>query len=248
MASLTQSWTRSGAIVSVARRPGLDFTSEAWGQAGVARRSTPSAAAASRRHAVTGPQIARPAATSPAGSHQPYPSGATLIGKASTPGPRGPETETKPVRPGAPVRFQHGEVFHIACLARAAESTAIEQVDRAKVAHEDAAGLLDDSRRARAERRRLRSPTEACHSAALPTIVDWRPSVDWVVDEDRPCNGFFIRASLLNARLTTLPDEERQELARRVREFRAAGLEAWCTTSDGGRALRVSSVRPYLPT
>jgi len=127
--------------------------------------------------------------------------------------------------------------------------TAIEHVDRAKIAHEDVARLLDDSRRARAERRRLRSPTEACPLCGSPaTIVDWRPSVDWVVVEDCPCNGFLIRASLLDARLTTLPDEERQELGRRVREFRAAGLEAWCTTSDGGRALRVSSVRPDLPT
>ena len=127
--------------------------------------------------------------------------------------------------------------------------TAIEQVDRAKVAHEDAAHLLDDSQRARAERRRLCSATEACPLCAHPaTIVDWRPSVDWVVVEDCPCDGFFIRASLLDARLPTLPEEERQELARRVREFRVAGLEAWCTTSDGGRALRVSSVRPDRPT
>jgi hypothetical protein len=126
---------------------------------------------------------------------------------------------------------------------------AIEQVDRAKIAHEDAAHLLDDSRRARAERRRLRSATEACPLCAHPaTIVDWRPSVDWIVVEDCPCDGFFIRASLLAAHLPTLPEEERQELARRVREFRVAGLEAWCTTSDGGRALRVSSVRPDRPT
>ena len=156
---------------------------------------------------------------------------------------------SKPVRPGAPIRFQHGEVFHLACLAKATQLNAIEQVDRARVAKETSARLLEDYGRARGERRRQRSANGACplcgHAA---TIVDWRPSVDWVVVEDCPCDGFFIRAGLLDSRLPTLPGEERQELTRRVREFRAAGLEAWCTTSDGGRALRVSSVRPDRPT
>jgi hypothetical protein len=32
--------------------------------------------------------------------------------------------------------------------------------------------------------------------------------VDWVVVEDCPCDGFFIRAGLLDARVPTLPDEE----------------------------------------
>jgi hypothetical protein len=96
------------------------------------------------------------------------------------------------------------------CLARAAELTAIEEVDRAKAAHEVAAGLLDDSRRSRAERRRQRSGNGACPLCGDPaTIVDWRPSVDWVVVEDCPCDGFFIRAGLLDSRVPTLPDDER---------------------------------------
>ena len=92
---------------------------------------------------------------------------------------------SKPVRAGAPIRFQHGEVFHLACLAKATQLNAMEQVDRARVAQAASARLLDDSGRARAERRR---------------------------------------------------------------EFRALKLEAWYTTSEGGRVLRASSVRPDRPT
>ena len=96
IASLNQSWTRSGAVVSVARRAGLDRTSEAWGQAGVARRRSPSAATASRRRraTMTAPRTARHAAPRAAPGHQPRLAGSTSTGKVRAPGPAGPATDT----------------------------------------------------------------------------------------------------------------------------------------------------------
>jgi hypothetical protein len=64
-------------------------------------------------------------------------------------------------------------------------------------------------------------------------LVDWRPGVDWVVIEQCPCDGFFIAGTVLDGRMAYLSDEERHELAQRVRMCRSAGREAWCTTADG---------------
>ena len=112
MASLNQSWTRSGAVVSVARRAGLDRTREAWGQAGVARRTSPSAATASRRRraSVTAPRTARPAAPRAAPSHHPRLAGSDVDregegagtrwpgdGYGHPPGPRCAEREARAV-------------------------------------------------------------------------------------------------------------------------------------------------------
>src|SRR5262249_47908942 len=87
--------TRSGAVVSVARLAGLDRTRDAWGQAGVARRSSPSAATPRRRHrpSATAARAARTAArTIP--SHHPWPAGLTSTGELREPGPAGPTTDT----------------------------------------------------------------------------------------------------------------------------------------------------------
>ena len=92
MASLNQSWTRSGAVVSVARRAGLDRTREAWGQAGVARRTKPerrNREPAAPERTMTAPRRARTAAPEarPPGDHARL-AGSTSTGKERAPGPQ----------------------------------------------------------------------------------------------------------------------------------------------------------------
>ena len=39
---------------------------------------------------------------------------------------------SKPIKPGSPVLYRHGELYHLRCVNGAAQLRAMEQVDRAK--------------------------------------------------------------------------------------------------------------------
>jgi hypothetical protein len=70
-----------------------------------------------------------------------------------------------------------------------------------------------------------------CSNAA--TVVDWTPIQAWVAVEGCPCGGFFIRKTLWEGRLPGMAERECQELAARIRTWRAGGREAWISTADG---------------
>jgi hypothetical protein len=68
------------------------------------------------------------------------------------------------------------------------------------------------------------------HSA---TVVDWTPIQGWVAVEGCSCGGFFISKTLWEGRLPGMAERECQELAARIRNWRAGGREAWISTTDG---------------
>jgi hypothetical protein len=86
-----------------------------------------------------------------------------------------------------------------------------------------------------------------CGVCANPaTVTDWMPLHAWIAVEGCPCGGFFIRRMLWAGRLPGMARTECQELAARIREWRAVGYEVWISTTDGTlhAPLFVSSVRP----
>jgi hypothetical protein len=145
---------------------------------------------------------------------------------------------SKPVRSTGFILSAHGEVFHIRCRSQQLQLRAIEQADRAKAARNLAAGLVEETARRHAARPRRRHipgwpASSTCPLCAYPaTLTDWRPEgADWIVVEQCPCAGFFVWAPILE-RVRTLPVQDRQNLARRVRGYRLRH-EAWLTTTDG---------------
>jgi hypothetical protein len=81
------------------------------------------------------------------------------------------------------------------------------------------------------------------HSA---TVVDWTPIQGWVAVEGCPCGGFFIWKTLWDGRLPGMAKAERQELATRIRKWRAGRYEVWISTTDHtvDGPLFLSSARP----
>jgi hypothetical protein len=163
-------------------------------------------------------------------------------------------TCSKPIRSGSLVVYEHRELFHVACRSRVLQFTSIEQSDSAQTAKHRAVRLMDDARRAQTSRRsppdtgdrRLTACPLCVHSA---TMTDWRPGAEWIAVEDCPCAGFFVWAPLLTERVRRLAARNRQDLAHRIRAFRAMGHEAWLTTLDGTLtgALVVRTARPSRP-
>ena len=166
---------------------------------------------------------------------------------------------SKPVRSGTLVLYEHGDLFHVTCRARTLETTAMVQVDRAQTAQSRSTRLLEEAERRRRQRaldsRHRPARHGACPICKQPaTVTDWRPSLDWVAVEGCSCRGFFVWAGVYDARLATLTESDRLDLAMRIRKFRAMGHEAWCTTIDGTqegtilvRTERPDRVLPHRP-
>jgi hypothetical protein len=137
---------------------------------------------------------------------------------------------------GTLVLYEHGEFFHLGCRSHQLRRHALYRVAHAQATREQTARRVPELSSAFLKYPR---PSRRSHEGACPfcgrraTVTDWRPSVDWLVIEDCPCNGFFLWAGLPTARLTKLTRDTRKQLVLRVREFRARGREAWCTTEDG---------------
>jgi hypothetical protein len=89
-----------------------------------------------------------------------------------------------------------------------------------------------------------------CPICGLPAIVtDWRPRLEWIVVEDCSCGGFFLWTGLPQDRLANLSAADRDDLAARIRKFRAMGHEVWGATTDGTPhgPLVVRTARPDWP-
>jgi non-ribosomal peptide synthetase component F len=87
-----------------------------------------------------------------------------------------------------------------------------------------------------------------CAEPAVRT--DWRPHLDWTTVEECACRGFFVWTPLLNeGRLGRMTQEDRDTLKQRLRDLRAAGVEAWLTTRDQTvmGALLIRTERPDRP-
>jgi hypothetical protein len=80
-------------------------------------------------------------------------------------------------------------------------------------------------------------------------MVDWRPTLSWLVIEDCSCGGFFVAADALEWRLPRLTTAARAELSSTIQGFRAMDREAWLTTADGGISGRlvIHTERPDRP-
>ena len=75
-------------------------------------------------------------------------------------------------------------------------------------------------------------PCPVCEAPAL--VLDWSPSVEWLVVEGCPCNGYRIRADLVaTARLKKLAPAERNGLQGRIHAMHASGRLAWVDTKTG---------------
>jgi hypothetical protein len=89
--------------------------------------------------------------------------------------------------------------------------------------------------------------TAACLICAdSATITDWTPIQAWLAVEGCSCGGFFIGKTLWEERFPRMAKMKCQELAARIREWRAAGYEVWISTEDstGSGSLIFSSVMP----
>ena len=85
-----------------------------------------------------------------------------------------------------------------------------------------------------------------CNAPA--TIADWTPIQPWLTVEGCGCGGFFVSKGLWDSRLVSMRVRERDELAERIRAWRARGDEAWVTAA-GNRVtgpIVIASVRPSL--
>ena len=156
---------------------------------------------------------------------------------------------SKPFRSGRLVLFQDGELMHIACRTRTLQLEAIEEVDRARVAQERSAQLLDEV--TRRQRTHLTTGHGACPLCGRgATVTDWRPNTAWIAVEGCSCLGFFADVRVYQERLPNLTATEKPDLAIRVRQVRVFGHEAWVTTANGDpRApLVVRTERPDRPT
>src|SRR5262245_18471192 len=159
---------------------------------------------------------------------------------------------SKPFRSGSLVLFQDGEIIHIRCRTQALRLDAIEEVERAHVAQERSAQLLDEvARRREGHLPRLSSRRATCPVCAeMSTFTDWRPNAQWIAVEGCSCLGYLVAVHVLQERLPHLTATETLDLARRIRRVRVFGREAWITTAnaDPEEPLVVRTERPDRPT
>lgn len=122
------------------------------------------------------------------------------------------------------------------------EAEAMEGVALAKLVQQRTARLMEQNRQLRRARRLDRCPV--CREPA--SILDWRPSVPWLVVDGCRCDGFFLWTALLDTLLRGLPIEDRAMLSARIQSLRQTGKEAWLLTDDdtAGGALVLSDERP----
>jgi len=140
-------------------------------------------------------------------------------------------------------------MMHIAYRTRALRLEAIEEVERARVAQERSAQLLDEvTRRQLTNLTIVRGACPLCRYAA--TITDWHPNADWIAIEGCTCLEWFVAVRVLQERLPHLLSAEKQDLATRIRQVRMFGQAAWVTTAtaDPGDLLVVLTKRPDRPT
>ena len=160
---------------------------------------------------------------------------------------------SKPVRSGALRVLEDGAFYHVYCRSQQLRLQALEQVDRAQVAHARAASLTEEATRRRERATVPDGPGAAglCPVCQEPArVIDWRPGADWLAIDGCPCRGFFVTGAALDGRLPSLTPLEREELAARIQGFRAMDREAWLTTADGARDGRLVILieRPDRPT
>jgi hypothetical protein len=75
-------------------------------------------------------------------------------------------------------------------------------------------------------------PCPVCEAPAL--VLDWSPSVEWLVIKGCTCHGYRIRADLLaTGRLKKLAPAERNGLQRRIHAMHTRGRLAWVDTETG---------------
>jgi hypothetical protein len=94
------------------------------------------------------------------------------------------------------------------------------------------------------------SAAGVCAFCAKPaTVTDWGPHLPWLAVEGCACWGFFVWTGLLAARLPSLSPDERGDLSRGIRKFRAMGHEVWVTTTTGAATgpLVIRTERPGRP-
>jgi hypothetical protein len=88
------------------------------------------------------------------------------------------------------------------------------------------------------------APCAVCGNST--TVTNWRPMAAWLAVEGCPCGDFFVWAPLWEGRLPFLPAAERQELATRIRNTRARGVEVWLMAVGPDGTLVISPERPDL--
>ena len=159
---------------------------------------------------------------------------------------------SKPVRSGGFILTERGGAVHIRCHSQELRLSAIEQGDRARVAIARASSLVERTRASQLRVTRSLTPQhDRCPLCDGPaTLTDWRPHLDWTTVEDCPCRGFFLWTPLrVEGRLGRLTQEDRDTLKERLRDLRAAGIEAWLTTRDHTvmGALLIRTERPDRP-
>jgi hypothetical protein len=143
---------------------------------------------------------------------------------------------SKSIGSGELVVYEQGAFSHVRCHSKVVRLRAIEDVAHSQKTRERADQVVFDSRSGSLEHPRptLRSTGESCpFCGGRATVTDWRPSVDWLVIEGCPCDGYFLWAGLSKGLLTQLSRETRARLALRIRGLRGSGREAWCMTEDG---------------
>jgi hypothetical protein len=144
---------------------------------------------------------------------------------------------SKPIRSGSLVMYEHGELFHLRCRTRIRLLSSLETLDRAQTVRQRAGRLIDEARQ-KQDAPQFQTETGDRRFAACPlcahsaTVTDWRPGAEWIAIEECPCRGYFVWAPLLAERVRGLPARNREDLAHRIRAFRAMGHEAWLTTLD----------------
>ena len=75
-------------------------------------------------------------------------------------------------------------------------------------------------------------PCPVCEGPAR--VLDWPPSVGWLVIEGCACDGYRIKADLLaTRRLKKLTPAERNGLQGRIHAMHASGRFAWVDTVTG---------------
>jgi hypothetical protein len=91
-------------------------------------------------------------------------------------------------------------------------------------------------------------PCPVCETPAR--VLDWSPSVEWLVIEGCACEGYRIRADLVaNRRLKNLGLAERRGLQGRIHAMHASNRVAWVDTVTGAvrGPLVVLAVQPRNP-
>ena len=72
-------------------------------------------------------------------------------------------------------------------------------------------------------------PCPVCEAPAL--MLDWSPSVEWLVIEGCSCGGYRVRADLVaTRRMKKLLSGERSRIQALIHALHASGQEAWVDT------------------